>query len=140
VNARDILLGSDNASRARSHACAPNFVDFDSKLGEVFFVTRCMGSNDAWNQVVKFDNWDEILEEYGELSWDDIKKNRDLLINEDIIIACDCPANLYWGYQYIQTELDIAIDPENRFPSIRNPSLEGVACKHLLAVLDRFFT
>jgi len=131
MNASDILLGGDDGSLSRSRSCTPNFVSFDKKIGTVSFVTRCTA--DAWNQKVKFENWDEIVKENPDVKWEDLK-------DEDIRIACDCPANLYWGYRFIQTELDIAIDLETRFPEKNNPQIEGVACKHILSVLRRYFS
>ena len=44
---------------------------------------------------------------------------------------CTCPAWLYWGYQYIGTKKDYAIEKETRAPVKRNPNLKGSVCKHL---------
>jgi len=55
----------------------------------------------------------------------------------DIKFHCDCPAFKYYGFQYMATELDYALVPESRPPTIRNPNLEGCVCKHLYQVLQR---
>lgn len=60
---------------------------------------------------------------------------RDIIKKEDVKIACSCEAFLYWGYKYISYKAKAGIDPEDRAPVIRNPSLRGMACKHILAVL-----
>ncbi len=49
----------------------------------------------------------------------------------DILIHCECPAWLYWGYQYKGTEKGYSIKPETRPPVKRNPKLKGATCKHL---------
>lgn len=51
---------------------------------------------------------------------------------------CDCEAFLYFGYKYILTQLDTAIEPENRPPKVRNPKMRGTVCKHIAAVLKVF--
>lgn len=56
----------------------------------------------------------------------------------DIHIRCTCPAQLYWGYSYLGTQLKYlyGIPRENRFPKIRNPNLKGTVCKHDDAVIQ----
>lgn len=48
---------------------------------------------------------------------------------------CDCGRHQYW-YRYVATvgKYNFGID-ENRYPSTRNPRLDGVACKHVLRVM-----
>lgn len=53
----------------------------------------------------------------------------------DIQLSCSCPSFLYWGYQYILTQVGAAIADEGRFPKVRNPRLRGIVCKHLNRVL-----
>lgn len=48
----------------------------------------------------------------------------------NIRVHCGCPSFLFWGYEYILTQLDAAMRPETRFPHIRNPQLKGILCKH----------
>lgn len=50
----------------------------------------------------------------------------------DAHIRCTCPAQLYYGYSYMGTQMKYlyGIPRENRFPKIRNPRLEGTICKH----------
>lgn len=56
----------------------------------------------------------------------------------DCHIRCNCPAQNFWGYNFIDTELRMlyGIPREKRFPKIRNPNLKGVMCKHIDAVLQ----
>jgi hypothetical protein len=78
------------------------------------------------------------------LQWDDIGGDPDLTPREkalmmlwtsDIKVFCDDPSFLFWGYQYILTQIDASIYPELRPPYIRNPQYRGVVCKHLNRVL-----
>jgi len=55
------------------------------------------------------------------------------------VVVHNCPAFLYWGYLYIDTQLDVQLVDENRYPGIRNPDLNGIVCKHLAAVLRNYF-
>ena len=55
----------------------------------------------------------------------------------EVLVGCDCPAFLYWGYRYIDTQKGI-IDPkykEKRAPNVRNPKRRGIICKHLNLVM-----
>lgn len=83
----------------------------------------------GWNTWVQFVQWgDEITDT--RLSPRDAAK---LLIWEgDIRFHCGCPSYKFWGHQYVATELGCAIEPEGRFPKVRNPNLVGAGCcKHL---------
>jgi hypothetical protein len=55
----------------------------------------------------------------------------------------DCPAYLYWGQKYINTQRATAYrDPENRAPKVRNPKEYGALCKHLQLLFEQlpFYT
>jgi len=69
---------------------------------------------------------------------------------ENFLLECgvfvhNCPSFIYWGYEYINTQLgsdNIEVPDyegkkggEKRYPKVRNPKLRGVICKHLTAVL-----
>jgi hypothetical protein len=81
---------------------------------------------------VSFDEWDETGSD-PDLNY--AEKARLLLWAGNIRLNCTCPSFLYWGYQYILTVLDAAINPETRNPVIRNPNHNGACCKHLNRVL-----
>ena len=63
----------------------------------------------------------------------------DLSVEEDSsfiaegILVHNCPAQLYWGYKYISTQLgyNYAGYRESRRPDENNPRLLGTTCKHL---------
>lgn len=53
------------------------------------------------------------------------------------IYVHNCPADLYYGGQYIRTQRKAKYtDPENRPPVIRNPKQYGAYCKHTQLVMD----
>jgi hypothetical protein len=80
-----------------------------------------------WENYIQFVQWDQVLLDR---SLTAVEAARLLLWGADLRIFCTCPAYLYWGMKYIDTQLGIAIYPEDRFPHIRNPELRGIACKH----------
>lgn len=55
----------------------------------------------------------------------------------DMETSCSCPASLYWGPDYIRTQVDAQYgDQEDRPPKVRNPREKGVLCKHGDLVFD----
>jgi hypothetical protein len=96
-----------------------------------FFVPSPTRIN-KWNCYIQFVEW---YEQVADLGLNAAEAARLLLWAGNIRIHCECPAFLYWGHNFIATELDVAIYPETRFPHIRNPELRGIACKHLRRAL-----
>jgi hypothetical protein len=82
--------------------------------------------------LVKFMSWDDYG---GDPDLTPREKALRLLWMSDIQVHCDDPSFLYWGYQYILTQLNASIYQEPRYPHIRNPKLRGIVCKHLNRVL-----
>lgn len=65
-----------------------------------------------------------------------LRQRVNLAVSGDIAVHCTCPAFKYF-YSYVLTHLDSSAGrDENRFPSLRNPKLKGVVCKHLNNVLE----
>ena len=87
---------------------------------------------DRWDQIVVLKDWEEAL------NMEDLNfsERANLAVFGDLEITCSDPSFLFWGYKYIATQLDYNEGKgENRAPKVRNPNEEGVACKHLIAVL-----
>lgn len=75
-----------------------------------------------------------------------VEGTQNFLIANGIIVH-NCPAFLYWGYEFIVSEYDARYEGEGgedwegkttkepRPPVIRNPNLNGIVCKHLVNVL-----
>jgi hypothetical protein len=85
-----------------------------------------------YENLIKFMNWDDIG---GDPNTTPREKASLLLWTSDVQLHCSDPSFLYWGYQYILTQLNAAMVPESRPPIHNNPSLRGVVCKHLNRVL-----
>lgn len=68
------------------------------------------------------------------------QKVLDAINNGDLLVTCDCNADLYWGYKYIRTKNGVAHpkDKEMRAPDIRNPQERGIICKHQDLMLHAF--
>jgi hypothetical protein len=63
----------------------------------------------------------------------------EVMFDTDLEVYCSCPADLYWGGQYIRTQRHAKYTrPENRPPVVRNPKQYGLMCKHLQLVFDLF--
>jgi hypothetical protein len=84
--------------------------------------------------LVKFLSWDDFG---GDPDMTPRKKALRLLWESDIQVHCDDPSFLYWGYQYILSQLNPSgsIYQEPRPPVVNNPSQRGIVCKHLNRVL-----
>jgi hypothetical protein len=87
---------------------------------------------------IRFEEWDQAVEDISE---DDAKKARIAadLCKGRVSFDCDCGRHQYW-YRYMATAGNYAVAPpkEYAFPKIRNPDLNGVACKHVLHTMTRF--
>jgi hypothetical protein len=85
-----------------------------------------------WTTYIQFMEWDDMIKD---TSVNAVEAARLILWGANLRIHCPCPAYKFWGMQYIDTQLGIAMVPEPRFPGIRNPGLKGIACKHLRKTL-----
>lgn len=142
LNADDLLRDVDPATADRAGECSPNLWHFDPATGTLDFATRCARSRNSWEQRIQLIDFNYIVpEEEREFvtTWDQLKAEYPDILGSNILVHCNCPAHLYWGRKYIMTELDTALEPEPRFPGIRNPGLEGTVCKHLVSILRRYF-
>jgi len=73
------------------------------------------------------------------VSFADLKNAYPDVIKSDVRLFCNCPDFSFGGFSYIITQLDTHLEREDRFPHIKNPGLEGTVCKHLIAVLSKYF-
>lgn len=82
----------------------------------------------GWPCYIQFTEWDEQV---ADTSLNANEAARVLMWGGNMRVHCKCPSFLFYGYEYILTQLGAAIYPEVRYPHIRNPQLKGIACKHL---------
>ena len=143
LNADDILRDVDQGSSGRASGCNSQLARLDISSGSIYTVSRCSNSRNAWEQIIQIYDWNYVIpeeeREFLDPDWNKIKADYPELLNSELKLGCNCPAWVYQGYQYIGTELDYVLEPEHRFPEIRNPDLEGTCCKHLIATLRTFF-
>jgi hypothetical protein len=103
-----------------------------TKFSIMKFIVPSRTSLNEWPCYIQWTQWGEQVRDSSITA---PEAARLLLWSGDLRIHCGCPAYLFWGMQYIDTQLDIAIRPEIRYPGIRNPDLKGIACKHLIRTL-----
>lgn len=103
------------------------FVKYDGHKGNTmrFFVPNKFN---GWNTYIRFIEWYEVL---NDREYNSVESARLLLWGANLQLHCGCPAFLFYGHEYVLTQIDAAIVPEDRFPTIRNPNLKGGLCKHL---------
>lgn len=72
-----------------------------------------------------------------------------LALDGDVFVGCNCPAQLWHGYEYQMKQLSASSDSSvhvppspythlrdpKKYPFIKNPNLEGTTCKHLQTAL-----
>ncbi len=111
----------------RDYAPLIKSVQFKGHVGNTqrYFVPN---RYNGWFTYIRFLEWDEQVRD---TSLTAVEAARLLFWGANIQVHCGCPAFLFWGSQYILTQVDAAIVPEIRFPHVRNPHLKGVVCKHL---------
>jgi len=103
------------------------------------FAVKSSGKSgfDGHYQVrIRLDQWDEAL--ISGRKWPNAAK---LAAQGRASIDCNCGRHQYW-FRYLAGVGGFAVTPpqEKDFPKIRNPSLEGACCKHVLKVLQSLKT
>ncbi len=133
IRARQVLDLSLPTDRERARDEIRMAVPAGATNGKVRFITNAGPNSDVTRHHVLV----EFLS-YGAAASagrDSAKKMANWLRKEPLKFDCDCGRHRYW-FRYISTIGGFnAGRAENGFPKIRNPSLHGVACKHVLRVM-----
>lgn len=96
--------------------------------GIIYFNVRSSTGRGYYTVKFKLVDYDEVKNDETLTPQEKIR----LCLDGDIKVYCSCPAYRYWGYEYINTQLDSNEgDPQERYPRVRNPHLTGVLCKHI---------
>lgn len=105
-----------------------------------FKVPSSKGDGVKYDVYVRFRNIEEMIKKYAsdKRLWNKAgtRVNFTLLASEvlnsvDIETDCACPADLYYGGEYLKTQRKAQYDhEENRPPDVRNPKQYGIMCKH----------
>ena len=103
--------------------------------GTLKFAVPASGESgfDGHYQVrVRLEDWDAAL--VSGKAWPNAAKQA---ATGRISIDCQCGRHQYW-YRYLAGVGGFAVEPpsEKDFPKIRNPSLEGAACKHVIKTVQ----
>ena len=138
MNLTQILSKADPNRRKKSSGYAPRLVRWEEKLAE--FIWNVSGSSGIHTQRVQISpvGWRLIQPLFKDVVDEDeaLEKFKEVGKNADIKLSCDCPDFLYGGFAYIAHKLGYGLISETRPPNVRNRTLKGTVCKHLLAVLD----
>jgi len=110
----------------------------NNKHYEVVFRTdsRTFPGDDYLQKIILMDLNAMLRDKKSDLTFKD--KVMYAINSGDLLVGCQCPAFLYWGYAYITTQLGI-VHPEfkePRTPKVRNPQMRGIICKHLSLALQ----
>lgn len=128
INYKDLLHAID--PRDLPHRDYAPLIQFVRYIGtrkgtmKFFLPNRYNG----WNTYVRFEAWNTVV---NDATLNLVEASRLLMWSSDVKCYCPCPSFKFHGYQYILTQLDASLVPEERFPHVRNPQLKNVACKHL---------
>ena len=71
-------------------------------------------------------------------SFEDLKNNYPEIVNSDLRVYCNCPDFIY-RYNFIINQLDFHLEVQNTPPDKTNKDQIGTVCKHLVAVLSKYF-
>lgn len=135
LTARDILKDVDPKSKARSAPLSSTFLRFKGNVVS-FRTTSGTTKGLFWLQTLQLVGLRKQLDLVRDGKTTLLKAVRAAVLDGDIKVHCNCPAQKWWGWAYISTELGFKYGRKQKiFPSIRNPRLKGTVCKHLINVL-----
>ena len=135
---RDLQRGASApiVRRATDQKLVTTYLGVDKKGIIQYKTTSGTYAGKFWYQQIKLRDIQAAMQA---ASADASMRHRDIVnlaVFGDIEVHCNDPSYLYYGWQYIGTQLGYALFPERRFPRIRNPGLQGTVCKHLFNVLQ----
>jgi hypothetical protein len=133
IRTKQVIDASLPADRERANKQITMAIPVMNRAGTVHFQTNAGPDSDKTRHhvYVQFLNYDATVAS---------PKPADRIVGEMlkgyVKIECDCGRWRYW-YRYIATIGRFNQGrPETGFPKIRNPNLHGVACKHILRVMQ----
>lgn len=133
ITARGVIDMSLPIDRERSNAQIRTAVVVKAQAGVMHFVTNAGPDSDAIRHHVHVE-W-PAFKAFASSPTQPKKLARPFL-DGPLRFDCDCGRHRYW-FRYIATKGGFAHGrPEVGYPKIRNPTLVGVACKHVLRVMQ----
>lgn len=134
VTAKSVIDMSLRIDRERADKQIRTAVPVQSMGGKIHFITNASKGSNVTRHHVHIDlmNFSAAVSSPGKPA--DMVK---LLTGGALKFDCDCGRHTYW-YRYIATvgRFNAGRD-EPAFPKIRNPTLTGIACKHVLRVMQQ---
>lgn len=123
----------DDIDRANKqiHSAVP----YRRKAGKVQFITNASAqSEDTAHYVnVEYLGFSKVVFDTNKTSTFSVKN---LIANGSVKFECDCGRYKYW-LRYLNSIAGTTLGRiEPGFPKLRNPQLQGVACKHILRVMQ----
>jgi len=158
ANVLQLLVNeSTHERRQRAGQCATALVGFDFNTGVATFRTRCKGSGNVWEQKIGFETagggWDRVLNLVYETTEPEESRSFTDFLNDfkargldpkhlSAKVICSCPDFNYQGYAYLLYNSGVGFVPSgeaNQPPAVKNPQGTKGLCKHLIAVINRYY-
>lgn len=135
ITPQQIIDWSLPEDRERANKEIPLCAPFSRKEGVQRFMTNASKGSPVVNHyvTVEFLNFNDLVTQPRKVG---LKLSREQLSKGSVKFDCDCGRHTFW-FRYLATIGKYAHGrQENGFPKIRNPQLQGVACKHVLRVMQ----
>lgn len=135
ITPQQIIDWSLPEDRERANKEIPLCAPFSRKEGIQRFMTNASKGSPVVNHyvTVEFLNFNDLVTQPRKVG---LKLSREQLAKGAVKFDCDCGRHTFW-FRYLATIGKYAHGrQENGFPKIRNPNLQGVACKHVLRVMQ----
>lgn len=137
ITAKEVISRSLPIDRRRAMKQIRQAVPQRAKKGRIHFVTNAGPDSDKSRHFVDVDL---LLFPSAVASPNGVMGQAKKISEGRLKFDCDCGRHRYW-YRYISTIGGFnANRPEPGFPKIRNPNLRGLACKHVLRVMQQLTT
>lgn len=119
------------AERARKLS-GTNLVSISFKDNRLMFKTLSgTDKKTLWTQIVEIQDIDaNVVQSLG------FHQLVDVIRHAKLKVFCNCPAFLFWGFQYLSWRKGYGLVKETRRPKVRNPHQKGNVCKHLFQVMQ----
>ncbi|MGW8422804.1 hypothetical protein [Comamonas sp. HJ-2] len=134
ITAKQIIERALPDDRKRCNEEIRVAIPAQSHQDKLHFVTSASGKHkvNRHHVVVQFKGYDAALS-----SPTTAESAAKSLVAQPIAIDCDCGRQTFW-FRYVATLGNFNAGlPETGFPKIRNPTLSGVACKHILRTVQK---
>ncbi|HAV1601630.1 TPA: phage tail protein [Enterobacter hormaechei subsp. xiangfangensis] len=133
----DVQRANNRSGDGRGITTA-TFIGLQHNVARISVKASSVSKHGHHRVKIRFEGWQDALDMLEDNPESELKVAKQLCAGL-VSFDCDCGRHQYW-YRYIATAGRFAITPpaEYAYPKIRNPKLEGVACKHVIHTLTRF--